>query len=393
MWLLLASIREAFEQAQKSGSAPSAQQQLDYEARISSGSGEGLPRLLTIAGNNAEIAIEGAITARPSLMAFIFGGGNTTYADINAALAVAEQDPEVDNITLAIDSPGGTIAGLFDTLAAIEAAEKPVKAVVSNVAASAAYAIASQADEIVATNRAARFGSIGIVVRGFVDENEVAITSTDAPKKAPDLSTEAGKAVVREELDALHEIFVDAIASGRGVTTDTINAEFGQGATLLAGEALKRGMIDAVAESSLSVVENADSTTTARSGGNLSEKGPMDLATLKASHPDVYSAAVQDGVNQERDRVGAHLTLGEASGDMKTAVTAINDGSAMTAQLQATYMAAGMNKADVNARQNDDDNADAGDGAGADDEQTTKAKAGDAVLAAAAAACGVDVEA
>jgi len=391
MWLLLASIREAFEQAQKSGSAPSAQQQLDYEARISSGSGEGLPRILTIAGNNAEIAIEGAITARPSLMAFIFGGGNTTYADINAALAVAEQDPEVDNITLAIDSPGGTIAGLFDTLAAIEAAKKPVKAVVSNVAASAAYAIASQADEIVATNRAAMFGSIGIVVRGFNDPDEFAITSTDAPKKAPDLSTEEGKAVIREELDALHEIFVDAIASGRSMSTDTINAEFGQGATLLAGEALKRGMIDAVADSSLSVVGNADSTTTANSG-TQPEAIDMDLNTLKAQHADVYAAAVQEGVTQERDRVGAHVTMGEASGDMKTAITAINDGSTMTAQLQATYMAAGMNRQDVNNRQDDDAGADAGDGAGAD-EDTAKANASAATLNFAAAACGVEVEA
>ena len=182
MWLLLASIREAFEQAQKTGTIPGAQQQLEYEARISSESGD-MPRLLTVAGNNAEIAVQGAITNRPSLMAFLFGGGNTTYADIVSALAVAEQDPEIDNITLAIDSPGGTIAGLFDTLAAIEAAKKPIKAVVSNTAASAAYAIASQADEIVATNKAARFGSVGIVVSGFVDENEFAVTSTNAPKK------------------------------------------------------------------------------------------------------------------------------------------------------------------------------------------------------------------
>lgn len=392
MWLLLAAIREAFENAEKSGAVPTAQQQLDYEARVASGSSGDLPRLLTIAGNNAEIVIQGAITNRPSLLAFMFGGGNTTYADITAALAVAEQDPEVDNITLAIDSPGGTIAGLFDTLAAIQAAKKPVKAVVSNVAASAAYALASQADEIVATNRAARFGSIGIVVRGSIDENEIAIASSEAPKKAPDLSTEEGKAVVREELDALHEIFVDAIAEGRSTTVEKVNAEFGQGATLLAGEALKRGMIDAVAEPTLKVVESTK-TTTARSGGNQPEAGYMDLKTLQAQHPDVYTAAVQQGVDQERDRVSAHLTMGEASGDMKTAVGAINDGSAMTAKLQAQYMAAGMNRADINARQDDDNNADAGDGANAEDDDAAKASAAAGILEAAANACGVEVEA
>lgn len=118
----------------------------------------------------------------------------------------------------------------------------------------------------------------------------------------------------------------------------------------------------------------------------------MDLNTLKAQHADVYAAAVQEGVTQERDRVGAHVTMGEASGDMKTAITAINDGSAMTAQLQATYMAAGMNRQDVNNRQDDDAGADAGDGAGAD-EDTAKANASAATLNFAAAACGVEVEA
>ena len=38
--------------------------------------------------------------------------------------------------------------------------------------------------------------------------------------------------------------------------------------------------------------------------------------------------------------------MGEASGDMKTAIAAAKDGSEMTATLQAQYMAAGMNRAD-----------------------------------------------
>jgi ClpP class serine protease len=231
------------------------------------------------------------------------------------------------------------------------------------------------------------------VVRGYTDDNEFAIASSNAPKKAPDMTTEEGKAVVREELDALHDLFVDAIAEGRSTDVDKVNAEFGQGATLLAEEAFKRGMIDKVADTPLTVVSTTDSTTTARSGGNNPEKGPMDLNTLKAQHPDVYAAAVQEGVDQEHDRVSAHLTMGEASGDMKTAVGAINDGSAMTAKLQAQYMAAGMNRADVNARQDDDNNADAGDGANAEDDDTAKANAAAGILEAAANACGVEVEA
>lgn len=375
MWLLEASIRQAIEQAQKAGVLPTVQQQIEYEARYAVSASETTSRILSVAGNNAEVAVKGVITKAPCFLAMLFGGGNTTYGEIIAALAEAEADATVDNITLAIDSPGGHFDGLFDTLAAIQSTTKPVKAVISNVGASAAFAIASQADEIIASNRAARIGSVGVAATFEVSDTEVTITSTEAPKKRPDVTTEEGKAMVREELDAMHEIFVDAIAEGRSTTIEKVNAEFGQGATLLAGEALKRGMIDAVAETSLKVVESAKTTTTARSGGNNPEKGPMDLKTLKAQHPDVYAAAVQEGVESERDRVTAHLTMGEASGDNKTAYAAIKDGSEMTATLQATYMTAGMNRQDVANRQDDDANANAGDGANASDDQGDAADA------------------
>lgn len=368
MWLLETSVRLAIQQAYKSGTLPTAQQQIEYEARYAVSASETASRLLTVVGNNAEIEVKGVITKDPSFLAMLFGGGNTTYGEIIAALAEAEADATVDNITLAIDSPGGQFDGLFDALAAIQGTSKPVKALISNVGASAAYAIASQADEIVASNRAARIGSVGVAATIGVDDSEVTITSTNAPKKRPDVTTKEGRATVREELDAMHEIFVDAIAEGRGTTVEKVNAEFGQGATLLAGEALKRGMIDAVAKAPLKVVESTK-TTTARSGGNQPEAGNMDLNTLQAQHPDVYAAAVQQGVERERDRVTAHLTMGEASGDNKTAFAAIKDGSEMTATLQATYMTAGMNRNDVANRQDDDADANAGDNANASDDQ------------------------
>jgi ClpP class serine protease len=366
MWLLEASVRQALQQAQKSGFMPSAEQQAQFDARFGNGDVSANDnRLLTVAGNNAEISVKGVITKSPSFMAMLFGGGNTTYPEIISAIAAAEQDDTVSNITFAIDSPGGHFDGLFDTLAAIQAAKKPTKAVISNVGASAAFAIASQADEVTASNIAARIGSVGVVVTFMVDENEISIASTDAPKKRPDITTAEGIAMVREELDAMHEIFVDAIAEGRDVTADKVNADFGQGATVLANEALKRGMIDAVATSSLKVVKSTKTTTAI--SGNQPEANNMDLKQLQAQHPETFAAAVQQGTTEERDRVSAHLMMGESSGDMKTASASIKDGSGMTATLQATYMTAGMNRSDVATRQDDDAGANAGDNANADD--------------------------
>tara|TARA_R110000764_G_scaffold92882_1_gene176392 strand:+ start:161 stop:1324 length:1164 start_codon:yes stop_codon:yes gene_type:complete len=372
MWLLEASVRQAIQQAQKAGFMPSAEQQAQFDARFgTSNVSANDNRLLTVAGNNAEISVKGVITKSPSFMAMLFGGGNTTYPEIISAIAAAEQDDTVSNITFAIDSPGGHFDGLFDTLAAIQTAKKPTKAVISNVGASAAFAIASQADEVTASNIAARIGSVGVVATFMVDDNEISIASTEAPKKRPDISTAEGIAMVREELDAMHEIFVDAIAEGRGTTADKVNADFGQGGTVLANEALKRGMIDAVAAPSLKAVKNTK-TTTAHSG-NQPEANNMDLKQLQAQHPETFAAAVQQGTTEERDRVSAHLMMGESSGDMKTASASIKDGSGMTATLQATYMTAGMNRSDVAGRQEDDLSANAGDNANAQDESGDKA--------------------
>lgn len=367
MWLLETSIKRAIENAEAQGFTPTAQQSEEFNASLSAGPTD-TSRVMAVAGGKAQIDVRGVITKTPSFLAMLFGGGNTTYPEIIAALAEAERDDNVEDITLAIDSPGGHFDGLFDTLAAIQSTSKPVKAVISNLGASAAYAIASQADEIIASNRAARIGSVGVVATFYNDENEISITSTNAPKKRPDITTEEGKAMVREELDAMHEIFVDAIAEGRSATVEKVNAEFGQGATLLAGEALKRGMIDAIAEPTLKAVKSTKSTTTARSGGNQPEAGYMDLKTLKAQHPDVYAAAVQEGTDQERDRVTAHLIMGEKSGAMETASKAIKDGEAMTSTLQATYLTAGMNRSDVITRQEEDAAASAADNASASDD-------------------------
>ena len=94
----------------------------------------------------------------------------------------------------------------------------------------------------------------------------------------------------------------------------------------------------------------------------------LNLATLKLEHPEAYAQALAEGVTQgvakENDRVNSHRIMGEASGDMKTAMAAIEDGSEMTATIQATYMAAGMNRKSEKDRTNaDGQQSDALDGA------------------------------
>lgn len=384
LWLLEPSVFRAMRKAREAGAAPSLDAQAAYEARYSAESANG-SRVLSIAGDVAEVRVSGVITKSPDLFAMLFGGGNTTWPEIVSALAEADANPSVKRVELSIDSPGGSVAGMFDAMAAVQAIKKPTRAVVRNVAASAAYGLGSQADEIVAANRATSFGSIGVAATFYVDDNEVDVTSTAAPKKRPDVTTEEGRAMVREELDAYHELFVEAIASARGVTVEKVNAEYGQGATLLADEALKRGMIDAVAGTKpLQLVKPATTTRAA----TAEQENTMDLSTLKAQYPAVYAEAVGEGVAKERDRVSAHLVMGEASGDMKTAIGAVKDGSEMTATLQASYMAAGMNRAD-NGNRAADESAAAAALSGARERENQSAEGETAVLALVESALGI----
>jgi ClpP class serine protease len=401
MWLLANAIKQRIEQAFKSGFVPDAKQQLEFETSRAESFRADSSRIMVTAGNVAEIVVEGMITAKPSFMAMLFGGGNTTFPEIISALAEADMDPNVTEAILKIDSPGSTVAGLFETLAAIDAFSKPLRAVVTR-AESGAFALAAKAGRIEATSRASMVGSVGVVVDARLDPDVISITSTDAPDKRPDLTTEEGRATVRAQLDEVHQLFAEALAEGRGTTVERVNAEFGRGTSFFADQALRRGMIDSIAaRPALKVVGGTDSTSTASSGGDQQETGPMDLNTLKAEHPAVYAAAVGEGRTEgietgtaaERDRVSAFLAAGEMSGDMKTAVDAIKSGEAMTQTHQMTFMMAAANRSDTNNRQSDSDGADAGDGAGADDESAAQAAAGDAIIGAAAAACNVEMEA
>ena len=104
---------------------------------------------------------------------------------------------------------------------------------------------------------------------------------------------------------------------------------------------------------------------------------------------------MQQGETNERDRVSAHLTLGEASGDMKTALAAVADGSFMTAALSAKYMAAGMNRQSIGDRQDDDpDLGDPADPATTAEQETARdLKASGDILALVAETNNVKLEA
>lgn len=268
------------------------------------------PSALAVEGKTAVIKVQGVLTQTPDLMAEMYGEPNTTYPELMAALGAAVVDPSVKEIVWEIDSPGGSVDGLFTVLDAIEDARatgrKPMKAVGIN-AHSAAYGIAAAVGEIHAASRTSGFGSVGVATSGFVSGGMcgtvVDITSSDAPDKRPDLSTPEGKAIVRAELDQIAEEFMGSIARGRGTTRDAVAAGYGRGASMLARAALAAGMIDYVADARGYSPPKEDEPeseadgarlTTARTSGSVRKSMATEAkpAPVAADTPSANAAAI-----------------------------------------------------------------------------------------------------
>lgn len=181
--------------------------------------------------------------------------GMTGYDGIRANLSMALSDASVKAIMLDIDSPGGEVAGCFDLTDAIYRARgsKPIWAVLSESAYSAAYAIASACDRITVP-RTGGTGSVGVICM-HVDFSEalstagVAVTLIHYGARKADGSPYrplADKTLERfqADVDAMGELFVETVARNRGLPAAKVRAT--EAGTFLGARGVKVGFADAV---------------------------------------------------------------------------------------------------------------------------------------------------
>ncbi|HET6606737.1 MAG TPA: S49 family peptidase [Rhodopila sp.] len=181
--------------------------------------------------------------------------GMTGYDGIRQNLMAAIYDPKVEGIALDIDSPGGEVAGCFDLVDEIYGlrGEKPIWAILDEVAYSAAYAIASAADRILVP-RTGGVGSIGVVCC-HTDWSKalagagVKVTfiqygdrKTDGAAEKP-LSDEALERF-QADIDAMGELFVETVARNRGMSAEEVRST--QAGTYLGREGVSLGLADDV---------------------------------------------------------------------------------------------------------------------------------------------------
>ncbi len=114
-----------------------------------------------VTGNVAVLPLFGTISHRAGMMAESSGGTSTER--FTSLFRQALADPNVGAIVLDVNSPGGSVEGVDELSSEIFTSRgtKPIVAVANGMATSAAYWIATAADELVAIP-SGQVGSIGV---------------------------------------------------------------------------------------------------------------------------------------------------------------------------------------------------------------------------------------
>lgn len=194
----------------------------------------------------------------------------TGYDGIRANLLDALADPEAKAIAFLINSPGGMVSGLPDLAQLIHEARgtKPIWAILDDAAYSAAYWIASACDRVTVPLTGGA-GSIGVItaildISAMLKEEGIAPHFvTFGKRKAAELRA-SYTGVTQDVLDGLQadvdrigEIFVGAVARGRGANAAAIRKQ--EAACFMGDLAVGAGLADEVLSADAAFIKLVES--------------------------------------------------------------------------------------------------------------------------------------
>ena len=208
-----------------------------------------------MAGPVAVIPVQGTLVQKSGYLRPT--SGMTGYDGIRQAFMAAMNDDAVEAVVFDIDSPGGEVAGNFDLADDIYAARghKPMSAVLSENAFSAAYLIASAVDPgSISVPRTGGTGSIGTLCLHVdwsraLDKDGLKVTPIHFGAKKIDgypqfeLSGSAA-ADLQREIDTMGTLFVESVARNRSLAASAVKAM--QAGTFMGADGVTAGLADAV---------------------------------------------------------------------------------------------------------------------------------------------------
>lgn len=236
--------------------------------------------------NVAVIPIVGTLTKRGDLCSY----GTREYIN---RIQKADASEDIAGIVLEVDSPGGSVDGTAELGLTIKQCAKPTVVFGDNVVASAAYWVASQANEIFGNiTNPSNFGSIGTL---FIYENyqkwiddrigEVRIIrapqSVDKAKVNPfEPLPEESEAEIKAELKAITTDFVKTVKGGRGSRLSSGEENIFTGKMYTREQALEMGMIDAIGTLQEAIDRAAELASGPKSKSTKSNQSNMNFKFL-----------------------------------------------------------------------------------------------------------------
>ncbi|QNK65754.1 S49 family peptidase [Variovorax sp. PAMC26660] len=218
-----------------------------------SGPADSPPRGYEIVAGVAVIPVTGTLVAKLGTIRPY--SGMTGYDGLRANFSMAIDDPKVKAIAFDIDSPGGEVSGCFDLADTIygQRGTKPIWAILSDSAYSAAYAIASACDRIVVP-RTGGTGSVGVICMAV--EFSKALTTAGVTvnifqygdRKADGNEYTPLEKAARErfqaDIDEMGDLFVSTVARNRNLSKAVVRGT--QATTFLGAKGVEIGFADAV---------------------------------------------------------------------------------------------------------------------------------------------------
>jgi signal peptide peptidase SppA len=273
----------------------------EIQARIGARAEESEPNDSSV----AVIPIHGPIVPRADLLDEVSGA--VSIENLQETFRDAVADENVSAILLDIDSPGGDAKMIPEMAAEIMAARgsKPIVAVANSMAASAAYWLATAADELIVTP-SGEVGSIGV----YTAHADISAAQEKAGIKTTLVSagdykvernpfaplSEDAESAMQERVDTIYDAFVAAVATGRGVDAETVQNDFGKGRLLLATSAVKAGMADKV-DTFTNTLKRLEKSA---ESGERSEPEPPEVTTPE---PEPSEATTHPGPSSDEPTV------------------------------------------------------------------------------------------
>ena len=199
----------------------------------------------------AVIHVDGALSYRSDFWSYWFG--EDTYNSIEAAFDKCMADDDVKGILFDINSPGGEVGGCADLSDKIFNARgsKPygIVARTGGMMCSAAYWLGSSCEKVFTASNGT-LGSIGVLcaftkIKESILETQVVVSDL-SKNKAPNPDDPEGLKLIKEELNSLAEVFIDAVARNRGTTAEDVKQNFGQGGVFIGDKAVAANLADGV---------------------------------------------------------------------------------------------------------------------------------------------------